>query len=171
MIKHFFDKHEDEKLEDMKFGMRIVKAARTAFNRQICESVEIQNNKKNHYILNSRSEYNRCALPRLTAKLGEETFDKIDKEKREEKMAEIELTRKIRNLKVKKSQDRRELSSRMEQPAEKKRKTGEESHRRVIQNQNIAEKRKDDEDKDRERILFPIFRNQPEKRIYNKKHK
>ena len=76
MIKHYFDIHADEELEDMKFGARIVKQTRTAFNRQIGESVAIQSN-KDHHLLNSKSEYNRCALPRLTAKLGEVTLSSL----------------------------------------------------------------------------------------------
>ena len=84
MIKHYFDKHAEEDLGDMRFGARILKQARTAFNRQIGESVAIQSS-KNHHLLNSKSEYNRCALPRLTAKLGEVTLSSLEKEKREEK--------------------------------------------------------------------------------------
>ena len=62
------EEHKDEEMENLEFGMRILKEARTAFERQIAESVQIQNQKNNHYILNSKSEYNRCAIPRLTAK-------------------------------------------------------------------------------------------------------
>ena len=35
--------------------------------------------------------YNRCALPRLTAKLGETSMDKLEKQKKEEKEKEKEL--------------------------------------------------------------------------------
>ena len=72
----------------MNFGCRIIKQARTAFNRQIAESVYIQENSKHHYILNSKSEYNRCALPRLTTKLGEKGLDKLEKMRKEEKERE-----------------------------------------------------------------------------------
>ena len=68
MLKHFCEMHTGEEIKDMKFGCRILKQSQTAFNRQINESVEIQSNNF-HYILNSKSEYNRCALPRLSAKL------------------------------------------------------------------------------------------------------
>ena len=70
MLKHFLEHHAEEELEKMKFGARIIKTARTAFNRQIGESVYIQENASKHFILNSKSEYNRCALPRLTTKLN-----------------------------------------------------------------------------------------------------
>ena len=78
MLKHYFDKHADEKVEDMKFGMKIIKEARTTFERQIAESVEIQN-ARNHHILNSKSEFNRCAPPRLSAKVGEMGLDEVKK--------------------------------------------------------------------------------------------
>merc|ERR1712240_850588 len=68
MLKHYFDKHGEE---EIKFGARVLRQASTAFNRQISESVLIQNNTMKHHIWNSKSEYNRCALPRLSAKLGE----------------------------------------------------------------------------------------------------
>ena len=110
MIKHYFDKHEEEDIENMKFGMRIARTTRTAFNRQIMESVLIQAKKSKHNILNSKSEYNRCALPRLTAKLGEESYDKLEKAKKEERIAEKELEQKIRSMKVKMSMDRRTLN-------------------------------------------------------------
>ena len=57
MVKHFCDNHLEEDMKEVRFGCRIVKQSRTAFNRQINESVEIQSN-SNHYILNSKSEYN-----------------------------------------------------------------------------------------------------------------
>ena len=79
MLKHYFEKHHEEELEDMIFGGKIIENARTAFTRQVNESVEIQNQKTKHIILNSKSEYNRCALPRLTTKLGEINMDKIEK--------------------------------------------------------------------------------------------
>ena len=148
MIKHFFDKHSEEELEDMKFGVRILKQAKTAFTRQIGESVAIQSN-KGHYLLNSKSEYNRCALPRLSAKLGEVTIASLEKEKKEEKEQEEELRKKIRALKVKMSEKRRENPGQKDQPAPKKRKLAE-GYKRVLHKEQKAEKRgveKDTEDK------------------------
>merc|ERR1712154_560950 len=52
MLKHYFEHHSKEELEKMKFGARIIKPARTAFNRQVCESVQIQENAARHEILN-----------------------------------------------------------------------------------------------------------------------
>ena len=109
MVKHYFDEHEGENPKDMIFGMRILKNHRTAFNRQISESVMIQTEKQHHNILNSKSEYNRCALPRLTAKVGEENLKKLEKRKQEEKLAEDELGRKIRTLRMTISRDKNNL--------------------------------------------------------------
>ena len=77
------DQHEEEEedWDNIKFGMRIIKTTRTAFERQILESVEIQKARQ-HHIMNNKSEYNRCALPRLTAKLGEKDLEKWRKEDR-----------------------------------------------------------------------------------------
>ena len=155
MLKHYFSMHEGEKVEDMDFGMRIVKAHKTAFNRQISESVIIQTEKKQHVILNSKSEYNRCALPRLTAKMGEESFSKLEKSKREEKEAEKELEKKIRAVKVLRSQSRRQEPSPSEQPAEKRRKLSKEEYRRVLQEKKEAKKRDvEEEDNDKYYRIF-----------------
>ena len=87
MLRHLLDQHEDEEQEwDMvRFGMRIIKSTRSAFERQILESVEIQK-ARNQLIMNDKSEYNRCALPRLTKKLGEKELRKW----REEDKMEME---------------------------------------------------------------------------------
>ena len=152
MIKHYLENHEDEEMMSMEFGMRIVRKPRTAFNRQIAESVMIQSN-KNHNILNSKSEYNRCALPRLATKMGEESLAKLEKMRREEKTAEDEYEQRVRRLRMKTYKERREKPTRMEQPAEKKRKLGTNEYTRVLQNNMEQEKRKEEE----EHKTFPIF--------------
>ena len=68
MLKHAVEMHTKEELDTIKFGIRIIKTAKSFFERQIFESVEIQEN-RHHHLLNSRSEYNRCAVPRLACKL------------------------------------------------------------------------------------------------------
>ena len=71
MVRHLLAEHEEEeeRWDQVQFGMRIVRSTRTAFERQILESVIIQKKRK-HHIMNNKSEYNHCALPRLTAMLG-----------------------------------------------------------------------------------------------------
>ena len=166
MLKHYLDEHEDLKLEEMIFGGRILKQASSAFNRQIAESVEIQNNLKHHHILNSKSEYNRCALPRLTAKLGETSLDKLEKEKMEEKEKEKITLRKIRDLKMTRSEMRREIPGRKDQPAEKRRKVDNEKYIRVIVDEKNNEKRKDMENEK----IHPMFKRRKfEKKITEEK--
>ena len=49
------------------------------------------------YIRNNKAEYNRCALPRLTAKLGERDLDKWREEDRREMEQEATIKRKYQN--------------------------------------------------------------------------
>ena len=142
MLKHFLDKHEDEIMEEVVFGMKVIKTARSAFERQVAESVMIQSNKMDHHILNSKAEYNRCALPRLTAKIGNYTIDELEKEKEKEREEEKKVLQKIRNLKVNRSKIRREINTNLTMPAQKKRKTGHKEYKRVIEVKDNSEKRK-----------------------------
>ena len=162
MVKHFCEVHLEEDLQEMKFGCRIVKQSRTAFNRQINESVEIQNNSQ-HHILNSKSEYNRCALPRLSAKIGEESLKGLQQKRMEEKKQEAELLDKIRTIKVRRSFARRNQPSRKEQPAEKRRRIDKEEYKRVVQKSEEAKKREVEEDETATRPeesvkFYPIFK-------------
>ena len=133
ILKHFFDCHEEEKLDNIKFGMKINTTARSAFERQVTESVIIQQESKSHNILNSKSEYNRCALPRLTTKLGDKEFEMWKKETQEEKKKEEELERKIRSLRKERNKERKTEPSRICLPAEKKRKLGQFEYKKVLQ--------------------------------------
>ena len=60
MLKHIIDKHEGKQPNEIKFKMKAVKFHKSAFERQIHEAVLIQES-RGHHILNSLSEYNRCA--------------------------------------------------------------------------------------------------------------
>ena len=73
MIKHFIEKHRDMKMEEMKFSVRVLKNYRSAFERQIGESIFINYNlKQGTALLNSKNEYNRCIIPRLGLSLEED---------------------------------------------------------------------------------------------------
>ena len=98
MLKHAIIDHPGEDMSLVKFGMKIVKYCQTSFERQILESVLIQSERKHHNILNSRSEYNRCSLPRLTTKMGEDSYKEFGKEIENEKNEEIKIEKKIREL-------------------------------------------------------------------------
>ena len=93
MLRHLLEVHEEEEedWQNIKWGMRVIKSTRSAFERQIMESVEIQKARKTSRIMNAKSEYNRCALPRLTARLGEKDLDKWRKEDREEQEKEASM--------------------------------------------------------------------------------
>ena len=95
MLKHIVEEHEEEEEKEVKFRMKIVRTHRTAFERQIFESIRIQNERKNHNILNSRTEYNRCALPRLEVRIGDSKNRQRDKEREIEESKEAEVEKKI----------------------------------------------------------------------------
>ena len=67
MYKHVSNDHGEK--EQVKFSMKVLKKHMSAFHRQVTEAVLIHRNEMND-ILNSKGEYNRCNLPRLTVKLG-----------------------------------------------------------------------------------------------------
>ena len=63
MEKHAVSCHSGEKRPT--FGMKVVKTHSSALSRQIHEAVRIRRKAKTSTILNSKSEYSRCQLPRL----------------------------------------------------------------------------------------------------------
>jgi hypothetical protein len=135
MLRHLLAVHEEEEeeWEQIEFGMRIIKNTRSAFERQILESVTIQK-KRGHTIMNNKAEYNRCALPRLTAKLGEKDLEKWRKEDREEMEREATLEEKIRMRKKEKAKKRGETNRRME--------TGQPKRKKIRMEEEIEEERK-----------------------------
>ena len=130
MLRHLILVHEEEEesWKNIKFGMRILKSTRSAFERQIGESVLIQQRRKGNNLMNAKAEYNRCALPRLAAKLGEKDMEKWREEDRKEAADEASLEEKIRIRRKEKAKRRIEASRRMEtgQPKRKKRRVEEE---------------------------------------------
>ena len=97
MLKHIVAVHPSEEIASIKFHVKVLKFARTAFERQISESVLIQEKRETSHILNSKSEYNRCSIPRLTTKMGEKEIKEWEKNRekssREEKEQEAEVKR------------------------------------------------------------------------------
>ena len=85
MSKHHLTEHAEEK-EKPSFTMKVVKCHTSALTRQVQEAILIQKHEKN--ILNSRGEYNRCQLPRLTVMMGEkEVEDRRATTEREDDLA------------------------------------------------------------------------------------
>ena len=68
MLKHQIIYHKE--MKSIKFKMEILEFHTTAFSRQIHEAVQIDLVSKSGDIMNSKSEYNRCSLPRLTVEGG-----------------------------------------------------------------------------------------------------
>ena len=135
MLRHLLMVHEEEEenWDKIRFGMRILKSTRSAFNRQITESVMIQQKRRGNTIMNAKAEYNRCALPRLAAKLGEKDMEKWREEDRREAAEEATIEEKIRMRKKEKARKRMEASRRMEtgQPKRKKQRMEEEEERQA----------------------------------------
>ena len=83
MAKHQTLEHNGE---PPLFHMRMVSYHRTALNRQVKEAVRIRRRGGASSILNSRSEYNRCYIPRLVVEEEEEGAkaerERLEKEER-----------------------------------------------------------------------------------------
>ena len=56
MLKHIVGEHPEQDMGEVKFGMKVLKYTRSSFERQIMESVLIQQEKEQHQLLNSRTE-------------------------------------------------------------------------------------------------------------------
>ena len=82
----------------MIFRMKVLSFKRSAYERQVHESMLIQQNRK-HMLLYSRSEFNRCSIPRLTVKLGDKEMSELATSLRAEQKKEDELEKVIRDLK------------------------------------------------------------------------
>ena len=81
----------------MIFNIRVLSYCKSSFERQILESVTIQK-ERHHHLLNSKAEYNRSAVPRLTTKIGEKQYKKWEKEAEKDIEKHEELEEKIRNM-------------------------------------------------------------------------
>ena len=98
MMKHHVTEHPTVR-DPIDFSMKVLKTHRTPFERQIHEAVLIQIHEKDG-ILNSKAEFNRCQLPRLSVMMGvkevvkdqesemtqEEEEDSMKKDKRKNDM-------------------------------------------------------------------------------------
>ena len=70
----------------MKFRVKILKSYTSAFERQIAESVWIDNYLKQRVILiNSKNEYNRCIIPRLGIDLNKDEMIQGNRERERSK--------------------------------------------------------------------------------------
>ena len=80
MMKHLSDCHPDSRPEEIKFGMSVIKQHRSSFDRMVFESVLIFRDGEN--VLNSKSEFSRCQVPRLSVMIGDnQKYDNVEKDK------------------------------------------------------------------------------------------
>ena len=72
MAKHWVTEHgQDQERPD--FGMQIVRSHKSAFSRQVHEAILIEMYEGS--LLNSKGEYNRCEIPRLTVQIGQKQWE------------------------------------------------------------------------------------------------
>ena len=153
MLKHIVEVHPGEEISSIKFQARVLKYAKSAFERQITESVLIQEYKETSHILNSKSEYNRCSIPRLTTKMGEKEIREWEKtrkiSKKEENEQEADVKRKIYEIRKEKMKERR--SGENDTMPQKRRKLDSERFMSVMENTRgnpVHEKRYEVEEKE-----------------------
>ena len=98
-LKHYLKYHKNLPKEKLEIGIRIKASFKSAIERQISEAVAIaREESKPTELMNSKAEYNRCKLPRLTAKSFEEQEKEIEATKEEEKEMKSEIRKmKLRN--------------------------------------------------------------------------
>ena len=110
ILKHYLRHHRNIKINDMKVGMRIRAQYRSAMERQIGEATSIlMDQKKGVKLLNSKSEFNRCSLPRLQSGNHKEILKEAKNEEEEENVLNNEI-KKMR--KEKKEKERKEKEER-----------------------------------------------------------
>ena len=87
MLKHYFEKHKNKEVKDMRFSVKVLRTYYTAFERQIGESIYINHNLKiGNVLLNSKNEYNRCIIPRLAIDLKDEIIEDYEENEKERKI-------------------------------------------------------------------------------------
>ena len=106
MLKHAIGVHPNKDMSEVQFGMRVLKYNTSSFERQIMESVVIQVERQEHFLLNSRTEFNRCSLPRLCAQIGEGEFKQYNKELEIEKIEDEKIETRIRELRKQRNKAR-----------------------------------------------------------------
>ena len=115
--------------------MRVIKKHKSAFERQVQESILIELNQVDGNILNSKSGFNRCLIPRMTIMMG----DRVVEDKPDSKEAaedEVETAFEARDKRSRKSRSREEgvknnnnLNNNYPPPPKRRRK--------IIRSQNI----------------------------------
>ena len=133
----------------------------------------IQQERNKHHLMNSKSEYNRCALPRLTSKLGEVELGKWREKDMEEMKHEASIEEKIRSRKKKKSLERAERARRMDkdQPKKKRRKVDKEDKDSMATVKGVDEIQEEDREVRERKTTTPRKRQELNERSPNKPRK
>ena len=142
LLKHAVDMHEGESLKVIDFRMRVIKFHRSSFERQVSEAVSIQSIRVGNNLLNSKAEFNRCAVPRLALKMGTRNVveDRMtEDEEDEQEKAILEKIKKMRRLAGKR---RNEGGGPNTNPAPKRRKVDDANNYVEEITPNMGEKRK-----------------------------
>ena len=150
LLKHYLVHHREIPPEDLKFGMRVRNVYNTSLERQVGEAIaidyELRGGKK---MMNSKSEYNRCTLPRIVTRNPKEHLKEENEEKEEEEILKGE----IRKLRLKK---REELINRDMQNISMKRACLEIQNKNLIKWRNrreVQERKRKEEEKRGEEAL------------------
>ena len=91
MVRHQLISHGGA--DPPKFVMRVVSHHRSALERQISEAVRIRRRGGAGAVLNSKSEFNRCHIPRLRVEDEEETKRREEQLRKEQVEKEQQLTK------------------------------------------------------------------------------
>ena len=137
LLKHAVDMHDGKSLKEIYFRMRLIKFHRSSFERQVSEAVSIQSIRVGNNLLNSKAEFNRCAVPRLALKMGTRNVveDRMtEDEEDEQEKAILEKIKEMRRLAGK----RRNNTN----PAPKRRKVDDANNYVEEITPNMGEKRK-----------------------------
>ena len=94
---------------EIKFGMRLRGQFKTPIERQIGEAtaILIDSKKEGISLLNSKSEFNRCSLPRITAGTHKEILDEMTEEAEEEKRMKADIRCMRKRRKEEKQEDKK----------------------------------------------------------------
>ena len=99
LMKHYLIHHKEIPQEEMKVGMRIRNTFRSSLERQVGEAVAIDwEKRKGKVLMNSKSEYNRCVIPRISTERPKDQIIEEEEEKLEDEIFRKEI-RRIRNEK------------------------------------------------------------------------
>ena len=148
LLKHYLACHRNLKMSDVKFGMKVRNCFKSAIERQIGEAVAIDVEKrKGVQLMNSKSEYNRCHIPRITTKSMKEIFDENEKEVEDEKRVKSEI-KMMKKLKGKKREKEEKENLKNEKDEKDGKTTDDENENATMKRRKIEEEISEKDEKD-----------------------